>query len=101
MASEASQNDARSSRSSSSLWEKLHLRRTLLVSLVLLLSVGVGVAWGSWRNLCTDCPSIAQIFTWEPEQTSKLFDRQGDLISEIGYERRTQVLINAMREYVS
>jgi len=75
-------------------------RRVVILALLFLLAGGVGVAWGSWRNLCADCPSIAQIFTWEPEQTSKLFDRHADLVSEIGYERRTPVSINALPDHV-
>ena len=29
-----------------------------------------GLAAGAWQNLCADCPSVAQIATWEPTQTS-------------------------------
>ena len=31
-----------------------------------------GVAIGTWRNVCATCPSVAQIRTFETEQTSKL-----------------------------
>ena len=48
-----------------------------------------GGAWGAWQNLCVDCPSIAQISTWEPEQTSKILSHDGRLVAEIGLERRT------------
>jgi penicillin-binding protein 1A len=68
--------------------------------LVLLGSLGVGVAWGSWQNLCATCPSIAQIRTWEPEQTTKLFAHDGQLLAELGYRRRTPVSINAIPAYV-
>ena len=61
---------------------------------------GLGLAWGSWRNLCATCPSIAQIRTWEPQQTSKLLSHDGQLITELGYERKTPVSINALPEYV-
>ena len=62
----------------------------------------VGGALGSWQNLCAGdaCPSIAQIQTWKPEQTSKLFSHDGRLIHEIGFERRTPVSIHALPEYV-
>lgn len=65
-------------------------------------ALGAGGAWGAWRNLCAGdaCPSIAQIKTWEPEQTSKLFSHDGRLIAEIGYERRTPVSIHAIPAYV-
>lgn len=68
--------------------------------LVLLASVGLGAAWGSWRNLCADCPSIARIATWEPQQTSKLLARDGQLIAELGVERRTPVAIDALPDHV-
>ena len=65
-------------------------------------ALGAGGAWGSWKNLCAGdaCPSIAQIKTYEPEQTSKLLSWDGQLITEIGYERRTPVSIHALPEYV-
>ncbi|MDE2676875.1 MAG: hypothetical protein OXI76_03105, partial [Gemmatimonadota bacterium] len=43
--------------------------------LLFLVTAGAGVAVGAWRNLCADCPSIAQIYTYEPRQTSKLYAR--------------------------
>ncbi len=66
------------------------------------LALAAGGAWGSWRNLCAGdaCPSIAQIKTWEPQQTSKLLSHDGRLIGELGVERRTPVSINAVPAYV-
>lgn len=65
-------------------------------------ALAAGGAWGSWRNLCAGdaCPSIAQIKTWEPEQTSKILSHDGKLIGEIGVERRTPVSIHAVPAYV-
>ena len=63
-------------------------------------ALGLGLFWGSWRNLCADCPSVAQIATWEPTQTSKLFASGGELIAEIGIERRTPVSIEALPPFV-
>ncbi len=60
----------------------------------------LGAFWGAWRNLCSDCPSIARISTWEPEQTSKLLSHDGRLVAEIGLERRTPVAIQALPEHV-
>jgi penicillin-binding protein 1A len=60
----------------------------------------VGVVIGTWKNVCVTCPSVAQIRTFEPEQTSKLLSHDGELIVEIGRERRTPVSINALPEYV-
>ena len=67
---------------------------------VFLLTLGTGVAWGSWRNLCAYCPSIAQIRTWEPEQTSKIYSHDGVLIGELGIEQRTPVALAALPPYV-
>ena len=65
-----------------------------------LVAAGIGGGWGSWRNLCFDCPSVAQIRTFVPEQTSKLFSHDGKLIAEVGIESRTPVSLQALPEYV-
>jgi 1A family penicillin-binding protein len=82
----------------SSLWRP----RLYLLILTFLVALGIGGGWGTWRNLCAGdaCPSIAQIKTFETEQTSKLLSHDGQLITEIGYERRTPVSIHALPEYV-
>lgn len=65
-------------------------------------AVGAGGAWGTWKHLCAGdaCPSIAQIKTYEPQQTSKLLSWDGRLIAEIGFERRTPISIHALPPYV-
>ncbi len=84
------------------LMTKLWRPRLFLLSGTFFGALAVGGALGSWRNLCAGdaCPSIAQIETWEPEQTSKLLSSDGRLIAEIGYERRTLVSIRALPPYV-
>ena len=42
----------------------------------------VGVAIGTWKNVCATCPSVAQIRTFETAQTSKLLSHDGRLIVE-------------------
>jgi membrane carboxypeptidase/penicillin-binding protein len=76
--------------------------RAYLLAGTFLVTAGAGGAWGTWRNLCAGdaCPSIARIKTWEPEQTSKLLSYDGQLIREIGYERRTPVSIHSLPDYV-
>ncbi len=76
------------------------LPRLLLLATAFFLFGAVGAGWGAWKNLCVDCPSIAQISTWQPEQTSKLLTHDGRLVVEIGLERRTPVALNALPEYV-
>ena len=75
--------------------------RVLGFGTLLFLGLGIGSAWGTWRNVCSDCPSIAQIQTFEPQQASKLYSHDGRLLAELGIERRTPVSINALPEYVS
>src|SRR5690554_3321645 len=73
----------------------------LFVVIVLTLgSLGAGLALGTWRNICYDCPSIAQIYAWEPTQSTKIFSHDGQLLAELGLERRTQVAIEDLPEYV-
>jgi penicillin-binding protein 1A len=74
----------------------------LVLGAAFLAAVGAGGAWGIWKNLCAGdaCPSIAQIKTYEPEQTSKLLSWDGRLIAEIGFERRTPISIHALPPYV-
>ena len=79
---------------------KAELPRLLLFATGFFLFGAVGAGWGAWQNLCIDCPSIAQITTWEPEQTSKIFSHDGRLVAEIGLERRTPVEFEALPEYV-
>ena len=74
--------------------------RILALGTVLFLGLGFGAACGTWRNVCSDCPSIAQIQTFEPLQASKVFSHDGRLLAELGIERRTPVSINALPEYV-
>jgi penicillin-binding protein 1A len=80
---------------------KIRLPHVLLLATGFLAFGAVGGFWGAWQNLCFNCPSIAQISTWEPEQTSKLLSHDGRLIVEIGLERRTPVAIEALPEFVS
>ena len=75
--------------------------RVMVVGTVLFLGVGVGTAWGTWQNVCADCPSIAEIRTFEAQQASKLYSHDGRLLATLGIERRTPVSINALPDYVS
>jgi penicillin-binding protein 1A len=75
--------------------------RLYLFTTLFLVGGGAGLAWGSWRNLCATCPSVAQIRTWEPLQTSKLFSHDGQLLTELGFERKTPVSIHALPDYVA
>jgi penicillin-binding protein 1A len=87
------------------LWGRLSplvLRREVVLAVLFLLALGMGGAWGSWQNLCAGdaCPSIAQVRTFEHEQTSKVLAHDGRPITEFGFQRRTPVSIAALPEYV-
>jgi penicillin-binding protein 1A len=59
-----------------------------------------GLAVGSWNAVCRDCPSIAQIYVWEPKSATRILDRDRKLIAELFEERRTPVDIGTLPEYV-
>ena len=80
--------------------KKRSRHRLLILTACLLVGAGSGLAWGTWRNLCADCPSVAQIRTFEPEQTSKLLSHDGRLLAEVGLERRTPVAISSLPDHV-
>ncbi len=92
---ESSQNNPDSSSAG-----KIRLPHILFLVTAFFAFGALGGILGSWRNLCFDCPSIAQITTWEPEQTSKLLSHDGRLIAEIGLERRTPMSISTLPEFV-
>ncbi|MSR23158.1 MAG: PBP1A family penicillin-binding protein [Gemmatimonadetes bacterium] len=75
--------------------------RWVWTALVLGATATAGFLLGAWQNLCADCPSIAQIHTWEPQQTSKVLSNDGRLVAEIGIERRTAVPIASLPPYVA
>lgn len=82
----------------------LGARPGLLLAMVLtavaLASLAAGLAIGTWQTVCRDCPSVAQIFAWEPKQSTKIFDREGRLIAEFFEERRTPIEIGTLPPHV-
>ncbi len=86
-------------RASGGAWSLLR-RQAVWVPLFLLGAAGGGFAAGSWQHLCADCPSVAQIRTWEPQQTSKVFTHDGQILGELGIERRTPVSLVSLPPHV-
>jgi len=65
------------------------LMATTLSASLLVLSLGLGLAYGSWTRACagTSCPSIAALEGYRPTQTAKVYAADGRLITELGVER--------------
>ena len=82
----------------------LHARPRLLRGLVAVLVVAaattVGLALGVWNSVCRTCPSVAQIFVWEPKQSTQILDVEGRLVGELALERRTPVSIENLPPHV-
>jgi len=58
------------------------------------------VAWRGWTHLCDACPSIAQIYAFEPKEATKLFAADGSLLAELAVERRTPIRMEALPRHV-
>ena len=73
------------------------VRRTVAV-LLLIVGFGAGIAYGSWTRVCAgnQCPSIAVLDDYRPQQTSKVYAADGRLITELGLERRTVIRLQDM-----
>ncbi len=73
------------------------VRRTVAV-LLLITGFGAGIAYGSWTRVCAgnQCPSIAVLDDYRPQQTSKVYAADGRLITELGLERRTVIRLADM-----
>ena len=83
-------------------WAKAHpklVRRTGLFALFAA-ALGGGLVAGTWKAVCRDCPSIAQIYVWEPHRATKILAHDGRLITELYLERRTPVDIESLPKYV-
>lgn len=71
-----------------------------IVALVSITALGVGLGAGAWASVCRDCPSVAQIYTWEPKSSTKILSQDGQLIAEFFQERRTPIEISTLPRYV-
>ena len=59
-----------------------------------------GIAWRGWTHLCDECPSIAQIYAFEPKEATKLFAADGSLLAELAVERRTPIRMDDLPRHV-
>jgi len=55
------------------------------------LALAGGVAWGAWSHICDQCPSIAQIYAFEPKEATRVYAADGSLLHEFAEERRTAI----------
>jgi penicillin-binding protein 1A len=62
--------------------------------------LGAGLAWGSWTHLCDTCPSIAQIYAFEPKEATRLYAADGSVLGELAIERRTPISLDVLPEHV-
>ena len=60
-----------------------------------------GGAIGAWKTVCYDCPSVAQLYNWEPRQSTKILAEGGEVLGELALERRTPVDIDSLPDHVS
>jgi penicillin-binding protein 1A len=65
-----------------------------------LLGGALGGAVGAWRTVCYDCPSIAQLYTWQPRQSTQILSHDGVLLDELALERRTRVDVDSLPPHV-
>lgn len=65
-----------------------------------LLGLAAGFGIGAWRSVCRNCPSVAQIYAWEPKSATQILSHDGKLIAELFQERRTPVQIASLPPYV-
>jgi len=67
------------------------VRRGLVGGAVAAAALGAGVAWGAWSHVCDGCPSIAQIYAFEPKEATRVYAADGSLLHVFAVERRTAV----------
>lgn len=79
---------------------KKRMRRALTLAVLIGGGLGAGVAWRGWTHLCDACPSIAQIYAFEPKEATKLFAADGSLLAELAIERRTPIRMEGLPRHV-
>ncbi|MCL7965924.1 MAG: PBP1A family penicillin-binding protein [marine benthic group bacterium] len=55
------------------------------------LAFGAGLSAGTWSHICDGCPSIAQIYAFEPKEATRVYASDGSLLHEFAIERRTAI----------
>jgi len=76
------------------------VRRGLAAGTISALALGAGLAWGTWSHICDSCPSIAQIYAFEPKEATRVYASDGSLLHEFAIERRTAVPYGSIPPHV-
>lgn len=68
------------------------------VAALFLFSFTAGFGYASWALVCRagQCPAVAELDSYQPRQTSKLYAADGRFIAELGLERRTLIQLSEM-----
>lgn len=74
--------------------------RWILVAFLALTSLGAGLAWGTWTHVCADCPSIAQIYAFQPKEATRIYAADGMELEQLALERRTAVPLSAVPAFL-
>ena len=75
-------------------------RRRLAVGALAFAALCAGLAWGAWVHICDSCPSIAQIYAFEPKEATQLYAADGSLLAELAIERRTPIRLEDLPPHV-
>jgi len=75
-------------------------RRWLAVGVLGFVAMCAGVGWGAWVHICDSCPSIAQIYAFEPKEATQLYAADGSLLAELAVERRTPIRLEDLPPHV-
>ncbi|WP_419163240.1 penicillin-binding protein 1A [Candidatus Palauibacter sp.] len=81
-------------------WARGSLRTAAALFLLALAGLMGGAAWRGWTHLCDACPSIAQIYAFEPKEATKLYAADGSLLAELAIERRTPIRMEDLPRHV-
>ena len=81
-------------------WPGSRARWIALTAVLAGMALAGGVAWGAWAHICDQCPSIAQIYAFEPKEATRVYAGDGSLLHEFAVERRTAIEYEQVPQHV-